>query len=181
MKRALLALFLGLAAPAVAQAPSEPEGYRGPPYGAPVPETLAGATVVDNAAAAALHAAGKAAFIDVMPRDVKPADLPEGTIWRDKPRDSIPGSIWLPNTGFEALTPAEEAYLRAGLDHATKGNLDQPIVVFCRAECWMSWNVAKRAIGYGYTQVIWYPDGPEGWLTVPQNPGLQRVEPFVPG
>ena len=179
MRALLLALVLAAATPALAEAPPEPERYRGPPYAAPVPETLAGATVVDNAAAAALHAAGTAVFIDVMPRDVKPADLPEGTIWRDKPRDSIPGSIWLPNTGFEALSPAEEAYLRAGLDHATGGNLNRPILIFCRAECWMSWNVAKRALGYGYTQVIWYPDGPEGWLTLPQNPPLQRLEPFV--
>ncbi|MGB8812677.1 MAG: PQQ-dependent catabolism-associated CXXCW motif protein [Paracoccaceae bacterium] len=179
-RRTLLALGFGLllANSAAATPPAEPAGFRGPPYSAPVPATLAGAKVADDATAAALHAAGEAVFVDVMPRDIKPADLPEGTIWRDKPRDSIPGAIWLPNTGFEALSPEEEAYLRAGLAHATAGNLDQPMVIFCRAECWMSWNVAKRAIGYGYSQVIWYPNGPEGWQTVP-NPPLERVEPFV--
>jgi PQQ-dependent catabolism-associated CXXCW motif protein len=173
-----MAVVLALAWPAFAETPAEPDGYRGPPYSAPVPETLAGARVVDSAEATALHAEG-AVFIDVMPRDVKPANLPKGTIWRDKPRDSIPGAVWLPNTGFEALTAAEDAYLREGLERATGGALDRPIVIFCRAECWMSWNVAKRALGYGYTQVIWYPDGPEGWVTLPQNPALQRVEPFV--
>lgn len=174
-----LALILALlTAPALAQAPPEPEGYRGPPYSAPVPETLAGATVADTATAARLHREGRAVFVDVMPRDVKPADLPEGTIWRDKPRDSIPGAIWLPNTGFEALSAEEEAYLRRGLDRATGGNRDQPVVIFCRAECWMSWNVAKRALEMGYTHVIWYPDGPEGWVTRPENPPLARVEPF---
>jgi PQQ-dependent catabolism-associated CXXCW motif protein len=173
----LLAMVLATAA--WAEAPAEPAGFRGPPYSAPVPETLAGAEVADDARAAALHATGEAVFVDVMPRDVKPADLPEGTIWRDKPRDSIPGALWLPNTGFEALAPAEEAYLRTGLAHATKGNLDQPLVIFCRAECWMSWNVAKRALDYGYSHVIWYPNGPEGWLTRPDNPPLERVEPFV--
>jgi PQQ-dependent catabolism-associated CXXCW motif protein len=172
-------LLLTLAVPALAQAPPEPDGYRGPPYSAPVPETLAGATVADNQAAAALHRAGTAVFIDVMPRDLKPANLPKGTIWRDKPRDSIPGAIWLPNTGFQDLSPEEEAYLRTGLDQATGGNRDQPVVIFCRAECWMSWNVARRALTMGYTQVIWYPDGPEGWVTLPENPPLQRVEPFV--
>lgn len=173
-----LALVLALlAGPALAEVP-EPDGYRGPPYAAPVPETLAGAVVVDNVAAAALHRDGTAVFIDVMPRDVKPADLPEGTIWRNKPRDSIPGAIWLPNTGFQALAPEEEAYLRRGLDHATGGNKAQPVVIFCRAECWMSWNVAKRALELGYTHVIWYPDGPEGWVTLPENPPLVRVEPF---
>jgi PQQ-dependent catabolism-associated CXXCW motif protein len=179
MRAALLSLVLALAGPVFAEAPPEPAGYRGPPYAAPVPETLTGAEVADNAAAAALHATGEGVFIDVMPRDIKPADLPEGTIWRDKPRDSIPGAIWLPNTGFEALLPEEEAYLRAGLDHATGGDLARPIVIFCKAECWMSWNVAKRALGYGYTRVIWYPDGPEGWVTLPDNPALQRLEPLV--
>lgn len=177
-----LALILAVwAGAALAQAPPEPEGYRGPPYAAPVPATLAGATVVDTAMAAALHREGKAVFIDVMPRDVKPADLPEGTIWRDKPRDSIPGAIWLPNTGFQALSPDEATYLRAGLKHATGGKSDQPIVIFCRADCWMSWNVAKRALELGYTQVIWYPDGPEGWVTLPENPPLVRVDPFEAG
>jgi PQQ-dependent catabolism-associated CXXCW motif protein len=173
-----LALVLALAAPALADPPPEPEGYRGPPYAAPVPETLAGAEVADDATAAALHAAGTAVFIDVMPREVKPADLPEGTIWRDKPRDSIPGAVWLPNTGFQQLSPDEEAYLRAGLDHATAGDHDRPVVIFCRAECWMSWNVAKRALGFGFTHVIWYPNGPEGWVTWPKNPPLERLEPF---
>jgi PQQ-dependent catabolism-associated CXXCW motif protein len=177
-----LALVLAvLAGAALAQAPPEPEDYRGPPYAAPVPATLAGATVVDTATAAALHREGKAVFIDVMPRDVKPADLPEGTIWRDTPRDSIPGAIWVPNTGFQALSPDEAAYLRAGLEHATGGRRDKPIVIFCRADCWMSWNVAKRALELGYTQVIWYPDGPEGWVTVPENPPLVRVDPFEAG
>ena len=40
-----LALVLALlAGPALSQVP-EPDGYRGAPYAAPVPETLAGATV----------------------------------------------------------------------------------------------------------------------------------------
>ncbi len=180
MTAPLVLLVLALATPAFAEAPPEPSEYRGPPYSAPVPTTLSGALVADNATAAALHAAGDAVFIDVMPRDVKPADLPDGTIWRDKPRDSIPGAIWLPNTGFEALSPEEEAYLRSGLQHATVGDIERPMVIFCRAECWMSWNVAKRAIGYGYRRVIWYPEGPEGWVTIESNPPLQRVEPFVP-
>jgi PQQ-dependent catabolism-associated CXXCW motif protein len=172
-------LLLALAWPVFAETVPEPEGYRGPPYAAPVPATLAGAEVADDQAAAALHAAGEAVFIDVMPRDVKPADLPKGTIWRDKPRDSIPGAIWLPNTGFEKLSMAEEDYLRTGLDRASAGDHDRPVVIFCRAECWMSWNVAKRALEYGYSRVIWYPNGPEGWVTIPENPPLVRVEPYV--
>jgi hypothetical protein len=27
----------------------------------------------------------------------------------------------------------------------------------------MSWNAARRALEWGYTAVIWYPDGTDGW------------------
>jgi rhodanese-related sulfurtransferase len=27
----------------------------------------------------------------------------------------------------------------------------------------MSWNAAKRALSYGYTDVAWYPEGTDGW------------------
>ena len=37
------------------------------------------------------------------------------------------------------------------------------LVIYCLADCWMSWNAAKRALAYGYTNVAWYPDGTDGW------------------
>jgi rhodanese-related sulfurtransferase len=27
----------------------------------------------------------------------------------------------------------------------------------------MSWNAAKQALSYGYTNVAWYPEGTDGW------------------
>ena len=27
----------------------------------------------------------------------------------------------------------------------------------------MSWNAAKRALTYGYSQVYWFPEGTDGW------------------
>ena len=36
----------------------------------------------------------------MLPRPPKPNNLPAGTVWRDKPRLNIPGSIWLPDTGY---------------------------------------------------------------------------------
>ena len=29
----------------------------------------------------------------------------------------------------------------------------------------MSWNAAKRALSWGYSNVAWYPDGTDGWRT----------------
>ena len=36
----------------------------------------------------------------------------------------------------------------------------------------MSWNAAKRALGYGYSNVAWYPDGTDGW----EHANLPMVE-----
>ncbi|MEP9354486.1 PQQ-dependent catabolism-associated CXXCW motif protein [Xanthobacter sp. KR7-65] len=161
--------------PAHAEPPPEPDGYRMDAYRAPVPATLAGARVLDTEQAAALWRAQKAAFVDVLPRPPRPANLPAGTVWRDQPRPSIPGAMWLPNTGFGALSEETEAYLRAGLGAATRGDVNAPLVIFCQRECWMSWNAAKRAIAYGYRDVSWFPEGTEGWAAA--GLPLEPVEP----
>ena len=141
----------------------EPDGYRTEDYRAPVPETLAGGRVLTTAEAEAIWRARSGVFIDVLPRPPKPPNLPAGTIWRDKPRFDIPGSIWLPDTGYGALAEATENYLRQGLSRASGGNRSALLVVYCQADCWMSWNAAKRALSYGYSNVAWYPDGTDGW------------------
>lgn len=150
-----------------ADAPSatvpEPADYRMEDYKAPVPATLAGATVIDTAAAEALWRGKAAVFVDALPRPVKPANLPAGTVWHDKPRPSIPGAAWLANVGYGKLAPAMEDYFRTRLEALTGGRRDAPVVFFCLSNCWMSWNAAKRAISWGYGAVSWYPAGTDGW------------------
>ncbi|ORE96636.1 Hypothetical protein ATO13_07220 [Stappia sp. 22II-S9-Z10] len=141
---------------------AEPAGFRSAPYRAPVPATLTGATVVTTETAATLYESG-ATFIDVLPVPPRPANLPAGTLWRTPPRSDIPGSIWLPNTGYDRLTDAMDAWYRARLDDAAEGDTASPLVFYCLADCWMSWNAAKRAVGYGYSNVHWYPQGTDGW------------------
>jgi PQQ-dependent catabolism-associated CXXCW motif protein len=143
--------------------PPEPPGYRMSDYRGPTPTTLAGARVVSTAQAEALWKSGAAAFVDVLAHAPKPANLPPGTLWREKPRMDIPGSIWLPDTGYGRLATSTEAYLRSGLERVTKGDRAKLIVVYCLAECWMSWNAAKRALTMGHTNVAWYPQGTSGW------------------
>jgi PQQ-dependent catabolism-associated CXXCW motif protein len=142
---------------------SEPAGYRTENYRAPVPATLAGARVLTTAEAEAIWRAGNAVFIDVLPRAPKPPNLPAGTIWRDKPRLSIPGTVWLPDTGYGKLAAVTDDYFRQGLARATGGNNALLLVIYCQADCWMSWNAAKRVLSYGYANVAWYPDGTDGW------------------
>jgi PQQ-dependent catabolism-associated CXXCW motif protein len=141
----------------------EPDGYRTESYRAPVPETLAGVRVLTTAEAEAIWRAKDGVFIDVLPRAPKPPNLPAGTVWRDKPRLNIPGSIWLPDTGYGRLAEATEDYLRHGLTQATHGNHAARLVIYCLTDCWMSWNAAKRVLSYGYRNVAWYPEGTDGW------------------
>ncbi len=148
---------------ATRQTVEEPAAYREDEYRAPVPATLAGATVVSTAEAHALWESGGAAFIDVLPRPPKPAKLPEGTVWNEKPRISIERAIWLPNTGYGKLADPTLAYFRNGLEKATGGDQTKPLLFFCLPDCWMSWNAAKRALELGYGKVYWYPEGSEGW------------------
>jgi len=163
LARPIVALLL-LTIPAHAQEnPPEPEGYRTDNYRTPVPATLTGARVLATEDAQAIWRAGRAVFIDVLPRQPKPPNLPEGTIWRDKPRSNIPGSVWLPDTGYGTLAATTEDYLREGLGRATGGDKTKQLVIYCLADCWMSWNAAKRALSYGYSNVAWYPDGTDGW------------------
>ena len=160
----LLVATLALTALAHAQgAAPEPEGYRSDNYRALVPATLSGARVLTTDEVEAIWRAGTAAFIDVLPRPPRPANLPAGTIWRDRPRLNIPGSLWLPDTGYGTLAAATEDYLKRGLARATSGDKSKLLVVYCQASCWMSWNAAKRALSYGYSNVAWYPDGTDFW------------------
>ncbi|MEN3793097.1 PQQ-dependent catabolism-associated CXXCW motif protein [Fulvimarina sp. MAC3] len=152
----------------------EPAGYKMTDYRSPVPSTLEGGTVVDTAAAKALHDRG-VAFIDVLPRPPKPKGLPEGTYWRPKPRNDIPGSIWLVDTGYGELAPVMKTYLLDGLDRAVEGDRSKPVVIYCDRDCWMSYNAAKRAIENGFTNVHWYPEGMQGWAEAGYP--LERNEP----
>ena len=167
MRRRLAAAIVAamLAAPALAQQqePFEPEGFRTDNYRAPVPATLEGARVLTTAETEAIWRAKSGVFIDVLPRPPKPKNLPEGTVWRDAPRRNIPGSLWLPDTGYGTLPPAMDDYFRRGLAGASHGDKAALLVIYCLADCWMSWNAAKRALVNGYSNIAWYPDGTDGW------------------
>jgi len=154
------------------QAAVEPEAYRSENYRAPTPRSLRGARAISTVEAQAIWRAGTAAFVDVMPHIPRPTNLPAGTLWREKPRLNIPGSVWLPDTGYGELSAAMEGYLRAGLERIAGGNRAKPLVIYCLRDCWMSWNAAKRAVSWGYTGVAWYPDGTDGW----QDAGLPLEE-----
>ncbi|KGJ10882.1 PQQ-dependent catabolism-associated CXXCW motif protein [Paracoccus versutus] len=173
---AALAVVVAGAVQAQAQVP-EPQGFHGEPYRSETPATLAGARVIGAAEAMELHARGLP-FIDVLPRTARPEGLPEGTLWNAPPHLSIPGATWLHGTGYERLSPVEQARLAEGLARLSGGDKAAPLVIFCKRDCWMSWNAARRAVALGYRGVIWFPDGIEGWQE--QGGGLEPVSPATP-
>ena len=165
-----LVLFCALAWMACARASGgpnfveEPEGYRMGEYRTPTPATLRGATVVD---ARQLHALLErepdAALIDVLPLIRKPPDFPPEKLWRTPTRYNLPGSVWLPNVGDGDISPEFEEYLVENLERMTDKNARRPLVFYCLKDCWMSWNVAKRALALGYRNVYWFPGGTDEW------------------
>jgi PQQ-dependent catabolism-associated CXXCW motif protein len=161
-RRVLLAGLVALTG--AGQTVPEPSGYRMEEYRVPTPPTLQGAQVLTTADAHALWEKRQAVFVDVLPQPPRPSGLPPSTIWGPKPRLDIPGSIWLPDTGYGALAPVMESYLERNLAKASGGNFGQLLVFYCLKDCWMSWNAAKRAMILGYTSVAWYPDGTDGWV-----------------
>jgi PQQ-dependent catabolism-associated CXXCW motif protein len=141
----------------------EPEGYEIEHYRGPTPATLSGARVLTTGQAQTIWRSRAGVFVDVLPRPPKPSNLPPGTLWHEAARPNIPGSIWLPDTGYGALAAPTEGYLRASLEQATGGDRKRLLVFYCLKSCWHSWNAAKRALAIGYPNVAWYPDGTDGW------------------
>lgn len=99
----------------------------------------------------------------------------DGTWLVSTPRESLPGAVWLPETGRGTLSDEMHRYLQSNLDRITEGNKDHPMVVFCVADCWMSWNAAQRIAALGYTQVAWFRLGTDGWLDL--GSALHPVDP----
>ena len=140
---------------------AEPAGYRLDGYRSPTPATLAGAVTVDTAAARRLVEDGAAVPVNVLKLDR--STLPGGPWLLAKPQPQIPGGVWLPNVGLGEPGPEVESYLRRNLERLTGGERGRGLLFYCLADCWMSWNAAKRALTLGYARVYWYRDGIDGW------------------
>ncbi|SEP39433.1 PQQ-dependent catabolism-associated CXXCW motif protein [Methylobacterium sp. UNC300MFChir4.1] len=136
-------------------------GYRVQNYRAPVTEPVEGGTRADLADVDRLVGQG-GVLIDVMPQ--RGGYDPATGSWRlvDR-RQTIPGAVWLPEVGRGVLDPRIAPWFARWLDRLTAGDRDRPLVFFCMADCWMSWNAVKRAHALGYRNVHWFADGTDGW------------------
>jgi PQQ-dependent catabolism-associated CXXCW motif protein len=155
----------------------EPADYRTDDYRKPVPATLKGATVLAPDKASEIWTNKGAVFIDVYPKAPKPDNLPAGTFWREPTHQSIENATWLPNVGYGVVPAATEDYFKKNLEALTTGDKSKPVVFFCLRNCWMSWNAAKRALTYGYKNVMWFPDGTDAWQEIGQPVVESRPAP----
>lgn len=150
----------------------EPEGYRMADFRAPVPATLGGAEILSTEQLRKLVEAEAPLLIDVMPAPRKPRDT---GLWLPPKRDNIPGSHWLTNTGYGELSDEFSEFFEQELAALTVNDPGRRLVFYCEADCWMSWNAAKRALALGYDNVAWYPLGTDGWKAA--GLPLERSEP----
>ena len=88
----------------------------------------------------------------------------DGTWLVKGPRATLPGAIWLPETGRGTLDQTMLGYFTSNLEHLDGGEKTTPFVFLCVADCWMSWNAAQRAASLGYQNVYWFRDGTDGWV-----------------
>lgn len=139
-------------------------GFRLGHYRAPTPESVPNATRITLAELRALLEEPNVALIDVMAHTGAGPDPSTGQ-WRlSEVRKNIPGSVWLPEVGKGRLGPYLRRYFEDNLEKITGGDKSYPIVFYCLADCWPSWNAAKRAGEWGYKNVLWFAEGTDGWL-----------------
>lgn len=138
-------------------------GYRIARYRAPVDRPPSPAARITLAKALLLKPGVDALFIDVLPAEGGVRDAATGKWALAAQHETIPGAAWHPEVGRG--TP--DALLWRGLRNAVQAARARrpalPVVVFCRSDCWMSWNAARRLAREGLGQVYWLAEGIEGW------------------
>lgn len=161
--RKVAALLLTIAASAQAQDGPlfDPvTGYRLTAYRGVVGSVPEGVTRIDVHQAVSLR--GKAVFLDVTPAEGAVRDA-TGRWHLALPHATIPGAHWFPEAGRGVPPPGIGHWFADGVRRLTRGRGDARIVVFCLADCWMSWNAARRLRRAGYTRISWFADGIDGW------------------
>lgn len=135
------------------------DGYRLTRQRSPTPATVDGAQTIDTASLQRmLESADKPVLIDVFRRPWL-----HGQFAADEAHRNIPGSLWLANVGDGQLAPQWQDYFAHYLEQASGGDRARPLVLYCKSDCWLSWNASKRAAALGYTRLYWYRDGIDAW------------------
>lgn len=154
--------------PTVSIGQSEPalfdeDGYRTARYRSPISIDPTPAPHLSLSASLALDPHTDALFIDVMPVEGGVRDPVTGRWTLSQDHLTIPGALWYPETGRSPVDTHLWRALEQKVRQARSKGPYYPIIVFCRADCWMSWNAAKRLAESGIDNVWWLAEGTDGW------------------
>lgn len=138
-------------------------GYRIARYRAPVDRAPTPATRIALEDALKLKPGGDALFIDVLPAEGGVRDPATGIWTLATAHETIPGALWHPETGRGQPDVALWHGLHDAVAAARETSPGMPVVVFCRTDCWMAWNAARRLARDGFGNVRWLAEGIEGW------------------
>lgn len=139
------------------------DGYRVARYRTPIHIDPRPASHLALSAALILMPGRDALFVDVMPVESGVRDAASGRWTLTGEHLTIPGAVWHPDTG---RTPVDTLLWRAleeTIQRARRKRPSLPVIVFCRADCWMSWNAARRLAAGGIENVWWLAEGTDGW------------------
>lgn len=149
--------------PASATQLFDADGYRSARYRAPVDRPPAPAVRIALDDALRLKPGVDALFIDVLPAEGGVRDAVTGTWALATPHATIPGAQWHPETGRSEPDPALWNGLLASVTADRARHPLRPVILFCRTDCWMGWNAARRLGRSGFANVRWLAEGIEGW------------------
>lgn len=152
------------------------EGYRTGGYRGVVPSAPEGVARIDAAGVARLIARGNAVLIDVTPAEGGSYDPKTGE-WRlATPRASLAGAHWFPEAGRGRPDPRIGRWFMTEVAALARARPCATLVLFCLADCWMSWNAALRLRRAGFSRILWFPEGSDGWREAGRP--LVQVRPY---
>ena len=159
----LLLISCHAATPDCPRTSDMPLGLKMEHYRSPTPACVPNGMTLNTTELQTLIQTQQPILIDVF-AILRRMDAGFGSTWLvNTPHVSLPNAVWLPNVGYGQLEPDIEHWFQQQLVQLTQANQHKPLVFFCVADCWMSWNAVQRARAYGYSQVYWYKDGVDGW------------------
>jgi PQQ-dependent catabolism-associated CXXCW motif protein len=162
--RSLLGFAIILAGSTPAAAPLfDAQGYRASQYRGVIDHPPDGVAPIDARGVARLVDRQAAILVDVLPAEGGHYDW-TARAWRlAEARPSLPGAHWFPEAGRGNADPRIAAWLVGRVSALAAARPRATVVVFCLADCWMSWNAALRLKRAGVPRVRWFADGSDGW------------------
>jgi PQQ-dependent catabolism-associated CXXCW motif protein len=177
---ALLSVLICSLSNAESQQPSpffNQAGYRTSHYRSPTPASVIGGDVISTTALRHLIQSKNPEPILI---NVLPLDTFQGVYTQASSEPQIPSSYWLANVGKGDLNMLWMEYFEHYLKTLRGQRPEAPIVFYCKADCWMSWNAVTRAHSLGYQNLYWYAEGIDGWRETNLPLVLGRPEPIAP-